>query len=329
MIELYVEQPGKLVLRELAPVPAPGPGEVKVKLLYGGICGSDLSVFKGRIPYAKYPGRAGHEALGVVIDAGAGTTFAVGQKVVTFPNTFCGECEFCRAGKTNVCKHKQSFGLNAPGVFASEVLVDQRFLVAVPDGMPDERAVLTEPFATVVHGLKKAGVTNNTSVAIVGCGTMGLLSAVFARHLGADVTVLYNRHRHEAVTERIGGLHVVQAEAVGETQFDVVVEAAGVKSSIELAMRLVKPGGALVALGITGEQVDFPVIHIVRSEITIYGSIIYTKADFIETLAYLTDPALPIDVLVSQILPVSAYQRGYEEAMSGEHVKIVLDFQTA
>ncbi len=328
-MELFVEQPGQLVLRELAPVPAPGPGEVKIKLLYGGICGSDLSVFKGRIPYAKYPGRAGHEALGVVAAAGSGTPFAVGQKVVTFPNTFCGECEFCHAGKTNVCKHKQSFGLNAPGVFASEVLVDHRFLVAVPAGLSDERAVLTEPFATVVHGLKKAGVTKNTTVAIVGCGTMGLLSAVFAKHLGADVTVIYNRHKHEAVTDSIGGLRVVQAGAVGEELFDVVVEAAGVKPSVEMAMRLAKPGGAVVALGITGEQVDFPVIRIVRSEITIYGSIIYTKADFAETLAYLNDPALPIDAIVSKIMPVADYRQAYEAAMSGDHVKIVLDFQGA
>ena len=329
MIELYMEQPGQLVLREQAPAPAPGPGQVKVKLLYGGICGSDINVFEGRIAYAKYPGRAGHEALGVVVAAGDDTPFAVGQKVVTFPNTFCGECEFCQAGKTNVCKFKQSFGLNAPGVFASEILVDHRFLVSVPEGLSDERAVLAEPFAVAVHALKKVGIQKGTSVAIVGSGTVGLLSAVFAKHLGADVTVIYNRHKRAAIMEKIGVARVLQAGDVGDEMFDVVVEAAGVKQSVEQAMKLVKPGGALAALGITGEQVDFPVIRVVRSEITIYGSIIYTMADFAETLAYLLDPALPIEPVVSKIVPVGEYRQAYADAQTGDFVKIILDFKEA
>ena len=327
MKELYLEQPGKLLIREQAPLPTPGPGQVAVKVLYGGICGSDLSAFKGRIAYAKYPSRAGHEALGVVKAVGEGAPFTVGQKVVTFPNTFCGECEFCRAGKTNVCKNKQSFGLNAPGMFAGELLVDHRFLVRVPDALADKRAVLTEPFAVIVHAFKKAGIGPGMSVAIVGCGTVGLLSAVLATHLGADVTILYNRHKHETITAQIDGLRVVQANEIGDEQFDVVVEAAGVKRSVEQAMQLVKPGGAMLALGITGEQIDFPVIRIVRSEITLYGSIIYTKDDFAEALRYLSEPSLPIDSIVSQVRPLSDYQAAYEAAMSGEFAKIVLDFQ--
>lgn len=327
MKELYLEQPGKLVLRAQAPLPAPGPGQVAVKVLYGGICGSDLSAFKGRIAYAKYPGRAGHEALGVVTAAGDGAAFTAGQKVVIFPNTFCGECEFCRAGKTNVCKNKQSFGLNAPGMFAGELLVDHRFLVQVPDALPDMRAVLTEPFAVIVHAFKKAGIGPGMSVAIVGCGTVGLLSAVLASHLGAETTILYNRHKHDAITAQIDGLRVVQAQEIGDEQFDVVVEAAGVKRSVEQAMQLAKPGGALLALGITGEQIDFPVIRIVRSEITIYGSIIYTKDDFADALRYLSEPSLAIEPIVSQVLPLADYQQAYEAAMSGEFAKIVLDFQ--
>lgn len=94
-------------------------------------------------------------------------------------------------------------------------------------------------------------------------------------------------------------------------------------------MQLTKPGGALLALGITGEQIDFPVIRIVRSEITIYGSIIYTKDDFADALRYLSEPSLPIEPIVSQVLPLADYQQAYEAAMSGEFAKIVLDFQQA
>ena len=327
MIELYMLQPGQLMMREQAPEPAPGPGQVVIKVLYGGICGSDLRVYKGSVAYAQYPGRAGHEALGVVTAVGTDTSFAVGQKVVTFPNTFCGKCEFCRTGKTNLCQSKQSFGINAPGVFASEITVDHRFLTPVPAGMPDKRAVLTEPFAVTVHALKKAQLQKGMSVAIVGCGTEGLLSTVFANYMGADITIIDVNPRKFPIAKKIGDVRTAgYAEIAGET-FDVVVEAAGVKQSIEQAMQLVKPGGTLVMVGITGEQVEFPVIHIVRNEITIYGSIIYTKDDFAETLKLLADPALPIEPIVSKIVPATEYQQAYAYALTGDFAKIILDFQ--
>lgn len=327
MIELYMEQPGQLMMRERAPEPAPGAGQVVIKVLYGGICGSDLRVYKGSVAYAKYPGRAGHEALGVVTAVGANTSFKLGQRVVTFPNTFCGECAFCRAGKTNLCKSKQSFGINSPGVFAGQITVDQRFLVAVPDGLSDKRAVLTEPFAVTVHALKKAGIQKGMSVAIVGCGTEGLLSTVYANYMGADITVIDVNPKKFPIAQKIGKVRTVGYAEVMDETFDVVIEAAGVKQSVEQAIQLVKPGGALVMVGITGDQVDFPVIHVVRNEITIYGSIIYTKADFVETLELLADPSLPIEPIVSKIMPATEYQQAYADALTGDFAKIILDFQ--
>lgn len=107
MLELYLEQPNKLSLREAEALPAPQDGEVKIKIIYGGICGSDLRVYQGKISYAGYPIRPGHEVLGVVTEAGKSATHAVGTKIVVFPNTFCGECEYCLSGKTNICKEKK------------------------------------------------------------------------------------------------------------------------------------------------------------------------------------------------------------------------------
>ncbi len=108
MLELYLEEPNKLTLKDAMPLPPPGDDQVKIRVIYGGICGSDLRVYQGTINYATYPLRPGHEVLGRVVEAGRGTGLKPDTKVVVFPNTFCGECEFCLSGKTNICRESLS-----------------------------------------------------------------------------------------------------------------------------------------------------------------------------------------------------------------------------
>jgi L-iditol 2-dehydrogenase len=328
MRELYLEKPGDLKMREGAPSPAPKDNEVKVKVIYGGICGSDLRVFKGTIPYANYPCRPGHEILGKVVEAGKKSPHKVGTKVVSFPNTFCGKCEFCRQGKTNICKDKKSFGVTMDGLFAQEVTIDSEFVVPVPPNLAEERAVLTEPFAVNVHALKRASITKGTSVAVIGCGTEGLLAIALLTHIGADITVLDvippKMEKAKSFGKHIKALHPADTK---DQVFDVVVEAAGVKASVEQAFQLVKPGGAMISLGITGEEISYPALRITRSEITIYGTIIYTKKDFADALALLQDPKFNVTPVLSKIVPFTKYQEAFADALTGNFAKIVLDFK--
>jgi L-iditol 2-dehydrogenase len=111
--------------------------------------------------------------------------------------------------------------------------------------------------------------------------------------------------------------------------FDVVVEAAGVKASVEQAFQLVKPGGAMISLGITGEEISYPALRITRGEITIYGTIIYTKKDFADALALLQDPKFNVAPVLSKIVPFIKYQEAFADALTGNFAKIVLDFKEA
>lgn len=327
MFELYLEKPNDMKSRNVVSAPSPKDNEVKIKVIYGGICGSDLRVFKGLLPYASYPCRPGHEILGTVIEAGKNAPQKVGTKVVSFPNTFCGECEQCLEGRTNICKNKKSFGVTVDGLFAQEVILDAKYAVPVPEDMPDERAILVEPFAVNVHALKKAKITKGTRVAVIGAGTEGLIGVALATHLGAEVTAIdVNREKLE-IAKRFGNTKAMHPSEVTDETFDVVVEAAGVKQSYEQAMQIVKPGGSIVALGITGDQIDFPALRIVRSEVTIYGTIIYTLTDFAETIEYLRDPAFNVEPILSKIIPCTEYKKAFDDAMSGSFVKIVLDFK--
>jgi len=328
MRELYLEKPGDLKMKESGPAPAPKDNEVKVKVIYGGICGSDLRVFRGTIPYASYPCRPGHEILGTVVEAGKKSPHKVGSKVASFPNTYCGKCEFCLQGRTNICKDKKSFGVTVDGLFAQEIIMDSEFVVPIPSDMLEERAILVEPFAVNVHALKRTRITKETSVAVIGCGTEGLLAIALLSHMGVDVTVLdvipLKMEKAKSFGKNIRALHPAD---VKDQMFDVVVEAAGVKASIEQAFQLVKPGGSMISLGIIGEEVRYPALRITRSEITIYGTIIYTKKDFADALALLQDPTFNVGPVLSKIVLFTKYQEAFADALTGNFSKIVLDFK--
>jgi L-iditol 2-dehydrogenase len=328
MHELYLEKPGDLKLRESAPAPVPKDNEVKVKVVYGGICGSDLRVFRGTIPYATYPCRPGHEILGTVVEAGEKSRYNVGTKVASFPNTYCGKCEFCLQGKTNICENKKSFGVSIDGLFAQEIVIDSEFVVPIPSDLAEDRAILVEPFAVNVHALKRANIAKGTSVAVVGCGTEGLLAIALLNHMGADLTVLdinpIKMEKAKSFNKNIKAVH--PADVKGQV-FDVVVEAAGVKASIEQAFQLVKPGGAMISLGIITDEISYPALRITRGEITIYGTIIYTKKDFADALALLQDPTFNVAPVLSKIVPFTQYQKAFADALTGNFAKIVLDFK--
>ena len=330
MFELYLEKPGDLKMREKEPPSSPKENEVKIKVIYGGICGSDLRVFRGTIPYANYPCRPGHEILGTVIEAGKKSPHPVGTKVVSFPNTYFGQCEFCLKGKTNICKDKKSFGVTVNGLFAQEIMIDSEFVVPVPSDLVDERAILIEPFAVNVHALKKASITKGTSVAVIGCGTEGLLAIALLSHMGADITVLdvipTKIEKAKSFGNRIKAIHPAD---VKDQVFDVVVEAAGVKAYMEQAFKVVKPGGDIISLGITGEEIIYPALRITRSEITIHGTIIYTKRDFADALTLLEDPTFNVTPVLSKIVPFTKYQEAFTDALTGNFAKIVLDFKQA
>ncbi|MBU8881348.1 alcohol dehydrogenase catalytic domain-containing protein [Bacillus sp. FJAT-29790] len=329
MLELYVKKPMEIEMRDVESLQAPKDDEVKIKISYGGLCGSDLSFLQGKFAHATYPLRPGHELVGTIIERGKSAKYEVGTRVVVLPNTFCGECEMCKKGSTNICRRKKSLGINMDGGFSEEYVISSKFVLPIPDDLANEKAVLIEPFAVVVSGFKKVKITKDSSVAIVGGGTIGMLAAALAYCLGAHVTAVdVNPKKHEMI-KKIGDIRVVYPEKMADETFDFVIEAAGTKASVELAIQLMKPGGSMVALGIAPE-VNIPFSQIVRYDQTIYGSIIYNfPDDFLQTIEYLRDPDLNIEPIVSMVVPFTEYQHAYESALSGDFGKIILNFNSA
>eukprot|EP01037_Dinobryon_pediforme_P038446 gene38446-46471_t len=166
MLAAVLVSPHQFELQE-RPVPAPGPGELLVKVSRCGVCGTDLHIFHGHYSADTLPLVPGHEFVGIVAATGsARSAFTPGQRVVADINIGCGHCFYCRRNEILNCSEMQQLGIHRDGAFADYVVVPERLAIGVPDHLPDEIAALTEPLACVVRGAKKIGLRFTESVLI-------------------------------------------------------------------------------------------------------------------------------------------------------------------
>src|SRR5690625_2373709 len=275
MKSLVVTEPGTINLQRKNNKRELKPTEVTLNVIYGGICGSDVSVYKGKLPHATYPVVAGHEIIGKIIAIGEKSTKKIGQRVVIQPNSYCGHCSYCIEGKTNVCQHKNSLGINNDGGFKEQFTIDEKYTIDIPDALSNERAILIEPLSVIVHGLKKCKLTDQTKVAVIGCGTEGMLAIALSQYLGSQVTAIdINEDKLMKIKEHYPNVTTYTPMEVPENYYDVVVEVAGATSAFEQTISIAKPTGHIVAIGFP-LTAEIPVVTLVRKELTIHGSIIY------------------------------------------------------
>ena len=182
-----------------------------------GICGSDLHGYRGHPGPRVPPLVLGHEVVGRVD----------GEPYAVYPLIGCGECAHCLAGEDNLCATWRLIGMHRPGVFAERVAVPRRSLVPLPDGIDPERAVLVEPLACCVGALAPHG--DARSVAVLGCGPLGLLTVFLAARSGATVTAVDPLSERRAIAERLGA--ATTADELEPGDFDLAVDAAGFEAT--------------------------------------------------------------------------------------------------
>src|SRR5260221_150338 len=162
------------------PEPEPGPDEVLISVKACGICGSDVHGMDGSTGRRRPPIIMGHEAAGVIVSTGTGVDNWKAGDRVTFDSTiYCGRCDFCRSGLINLCEHRRVLGVSCVdyrqhGAFAEFVVVPERVLYRLPDGLPFEHAALVEPFTIALHAIRRLPPALNDTVVVVGAGMIGL-----------------------------------------------------------------------------------------------------------------------------------------------------------
>ncbi len=229
---------------------------MRVRVRSCGICASDLHLAEWNLPVT-----LGHEFAGVLDD---------GTPVAVQPNAWCGECDRCLAGETQLCRHGASrlHGVSVDGGLADEVVVDRRCLVPLPHGVDPAIGALVEPLAVGTHAAGRVTVDAGDRVLVIGGGSIGLATVAALRHLGLDVD-LVARHAHQ----RAGGDLLGAGADLGD-EYGAVVDAAGTQSSLDDAVARVRPGGAVVVVATYWDPVSIDAALLTK-EVRIVPSAMY------------------------------------------------------
>ncbi len=293
MLAVRLHEGAKLRVEEV-PDPVAGPGEVRVAVRAAGLCGTDLHAAHGRLPVPVLPVVMGHEGAGVVEALGEGVAdVAVGDRVLLLPSETCGDCDPCRAGHLGLCAGARIFGMARDGTFADRIVVPRACVLPLPDGIPFEHgAILADAVATAYHATAgRGGIGGGERVAVIGCGGVGYHAILLARLLGAKSVVAADvgegalRRAESAgadATVNVGadGARKAIRRACGGDGPDVVIEYAGRKASVELAIACVARGGRVVVGGVGMEAPQLPpLISLVGREISVLGSMGYTRTE--------------------------------------------------
>ncbi|MGH9313580.1 MAG: zinc-dependent alcohol dehydrogenase [Vicinamibacterales bacterium] len=312
---------------------APGPGEVLLEVRGAGVCGTDLHIEAGEFP-SRPPVTMGHEVSGVVAVAGEGVAPSwIGARVVceTYYST-CGVCEWCRAGRINLCPERRSIGSFVDGAFARYVVVPAKNLHRCPDWLDEHAAVLVEPLACVCHCLfDPPRVTVGDRVLVTGPGPVGLLAAQVARALGGDV-LLVGLPQDEARLEVARKLGIATTHRPAKTGldsasagYDVVIECSGTASGAAVCLETAGRGARYVQVGVFGKDVCVPLDNVFRKELIMTSGSASTPRSWRRALALIEGRRVELEPLVSEVVPLREWQRVFSDLRQGKGIKVVFD----
>jgi L-gulonate 5-dehydrogenase len=321
----------------LAEVPDPkvAEGWVLVRTRLTGICGSDMHAYLGSQPFFVYPQIAGHESVGDIVAGGQTRDLREGQRVVLDPTISCGHCRPCRLGRYNCCVNIRVMGVHAPGTMAELFTAPVQRVHPVPDGVPDELAVLAEPLSIGLHATDRAGLVEGDQVGILGAGAIGLSLLVMAKARGARCAIADLEPARLKLAEVMGadltihaGQHdVVQAltDWTGGEGVAVAFEAIGTPPTIRAAAEATASAGRVVILGLCQKDVPLPGAMFVRKELEVVGSRLHqnTVEQVVGMLARREIDPRPI---LTDIRPLSAFQSALDDLRErpSEFVKVAL-----
>ncbi len=302
------------------PAPEPGAGEVVVRPVLTGVCGTDLHIHNGGF-FAEYPLTPGHEIAGEVVSWGDKVTnFRVGQRVVVDNASACGRCQECGRGEPLFCRNFSSLGVNGPGGFAEQVVTraDKCFNA---DDLDIAAAVLTEPLACAVHGMDVLQLKPGADVAMIGSGTTGLLLAQLLLHGGASRLTMASPTQFKLqLAQSLGVDRVVQVSRSDATAtaaalrerapegYDVVIDATGATEVVQELPGLVKNNGTVLVYGMCGEEdrVAWSPYDVFRRQLTIKGSFAQVNC-FDRSLALLRSGRVRSNGITTHHFPLAEY----------------------
>lgn len=342
MRQVMLAAAGELRIEE-GPLPEPGPGELRVRAQAVGICGSDLHAFADEHPFIDLPVVPGHEAAGLVDAVGEGVEgFSVGEPVLLEPNLIDHSCPYCRSGRYNLCEQLRVVGCQTAGALADAFVAPAERFHRVPAGMSMAEAAMVEPLSTATHAVRVAEGVRDRTVAILGAGSIGLLTMLAARASeAAAIAVTDPLQGKRALALELGADLAVDptaSDAVSQIRSglpwrpDVVFDCVCTESSIAQGIELALKGGTVVVEGVPRGPVSIP-LHLVQDrEVRLQGTAMYVREDVERATRLIGSGQVPVERLITKSFPLMEAARAFRAASEGVDgrpaVKIQLEPQS-
>ncbi|MFM8624901.1 MAG: L-idonate 5-dehydrogenase [Betaproteobacteria bacterium] len=316
---------------EDAPVPEPGEHQLRVRIAFGGICGSDLHYYQHggfgtvRIRQAL---ALGHEVSGTIEAIGAGIThLKSGQRIAISPSRPCGHCRFCQAGQHNHCLNMRFFGSAMPfphiqGAFSEQVVIEGHQAHPIGDHLSLSQAALAEPLSVGLHAIARAGSVLGQQVLVTGCGPIGSLLIGALRRAGAGRIVAADIADLPLQCARQMGaddtLHLktqadrIEAFKAEKGQFDTVFEASGTEAALRLGLDVIRPRGVLVSIGMGGE-VKLPMTQLAAKEVDLRGTFRF-HPEFATAVRFLNEGLIDGRPVITRVMPLARALEAFDLA---------------
>lgn len=342
MKALYAHAAKDLRLGDCA-VTDPGPGQVRVAIRRGGICGSDLHYYLhggfGAVRLRE-PMILGHEVAGEVLELGADVSgLSVGDLVAVSPSRPCRACRYCLTGLPHECENMRFYGSAMPfphiqGAFRSEIIAEAAQCVPA-HGISAAAAAMAEPLAVVLHGVRRAGPVLGQPVLVTGCGPIGVLAILALRAAGAgEITATDIDDRALDYAAKAGADRVLNtmkdpealaADSAGKGRFAVLMECSGAQAALAAGIGALAPRGVIVQLGMTGET-TVPLLPIIAKELELRGSFRFHE-EFAMAVQAMQAGRIEVDFLLTHTLPIDRFQEAFDTACDRSRaMKVQLDF---
>lgn len=317
--------------------PVPGPEEIKINIIAGGICGTDIHIMKDEYAYHP-PVVMGHEYVGVVDEVGSNVSeFEPGDYVVSLTAVkTCGKCKYCNENLPMLCDERLSIGSGVNGAFAEYMTIPAYKAFKLPADVKNvEQYAITEPLACVVRGvIERATVSAGDIVLVSGPGTIGLLTAQVAKAQGGFVIVsgIPGDEERLELAKKIGAdLTVSEPEKLDETirslspyGVDVAFECSGATPSADACLRSLRKQGLYFQLGLFGEKIPVDMDGFLYKEITIINSFASEPSSWEYALRLLNNGQVNLEPLISAKVPLEDWEKGFEMFMDKSNFKILL-----
>ena len=340
MLQQVMTEPGKIVFREI-PVPEPGRGEVLVKIVNIGICGSDIHVYHGKHPFTSYPVTQGHEVSGIVEKTGEGVTgLAPGQKVTIQPQVVCGECYPCRHGKYNLCEKLKVMGFQTTGVASEYFCVAAEKVTPLPEELTMEEGAMIEPLAVAVHAVRCAGDVRGKDICVLGAGPIGILTAQVAKGMGARKVMITDISDIRLDKARETGIDVCVntktqdfarafVDCFGPDKADVIYDCAGTDVTMNQAIRNARKGSTIILVAVFAGMATVDLAVLNDHELNLNTTMMYRSEDYAKAIEMVNEGKVLLKPLITRKFPFREYADAYRYIDENREstMKVIIDVQ--